>query len=150
MLWILSIKHFNGILLLQIYHTKIKLKSKTQRGNSLEVQWLGLHASIAGGMGSIFGRETKIPQAAWHGQEKKKRERQKSRNVMERKGILASSPLPCAEIPPPVPLRSEGPTSPAAESRPPGPAPRRRCPVSAGSQQLARPPASSAGSAPSW
>lgn len=26
MLWILSIKHFNGILLLQIYHTKINLK----------------------------------------------------------------------------------------------------------------------------
>ena len=30
-------------------------------GTSLEVQWLGLHASTAGGMGSIPGQGTKIP-----------------------------------------------------------------------------------------
>ena len=36
------------------------------------VQWLGLGASTAGGTGSILGRGTKIPQAMWHGQKKKK------------------------------------------------------------------------------
>ena len=30
-------------------------------GTSLAVQWLGLHASTAGGMGSIPGQGTKIP-----------------------------------------------------------------------------------------
>ena len=35
-------------------------------GNSLVVQWLGLHASTAGAPGSIPGQGTKIPQAtAW-------------------------------------------------------------------------------------
>ena len=33
-------------------------------GNSLAVQWLGLHTSTAVGLGSIPGRITKIPQAA--------------------------------------------------------------------------------------
>ena len=37
-------------------------------GNSLAIQWLGLRASTAGGMGSIPGQETKIPQATWRGQ----------------------------------------------------------------------------------
>ena len=35
------------------------------------VQWLGLCASAAGGMGSIPGWGTKIPHAARHSQEKK-------------------------------------------------------------------------------
>ena len=39
---------------------------------SLAVQWLGLHASTAGGVGSIPGQGTEIPQAAWHGQKSKK------------------------------------------------------------------------------
>ena len=34
-------------------------------GNSLVVQWLELHASIAGGTGLIPGWGTKIPQAVW-------------------------------------------------------------------------------------
>ena len=34
-------------------------------GNSLAVQWLGLHTSTAGGTGSIPGQGTKIPKAAW-------------------------------------------------------------------------------------
>ena len=34
-------------------------------GTSLAVQWLGLHASTAGGKGLIPGRGTKIPHAAW-------------------------------------------------------------------------------------
>ena len=37
-------------------------------GNSLAVQWLGLRTSTAGGQDSIPGRETKILQAAGHGQ----------------------------------------------------------------------------------
>ena len=41
-------------------------------GNSLVVQWLGLHALTAEGPGSIPGRGTKIPQATWYGQKKKK------------------------------------------------------------------------------
>ena len=36
------------------------------------VPWLGLPASIAGGTGLIPGRGTKIPQAVWWGQKKKK------------------------------------------------------------------------------
>ena len=36
-------------------------------GNSLAVQWIGLHASTAGGTGSIPGGGTKIPHAAGHG-----------------------------------------------------------------------------------
>ena len=41
-------------------------------GTSLEVQWLRLSASTAGGTGSIPDRGTKIPQAAWRGQNNKK------------------------------------------------------------------------------
>ena len=40
-------------------------------GNSLAVQWLGLRASTAGGRGSIPGRGTKIPHAAWQKKKKK-------------------------------------------------------------------------------
>ena len=39
-------------------------------GNSLVVQWLGLCAFTAKGVGSIPGQGTKIPQAAWCGQKK--------------------------------------------------------------------------------
>ena len=37
-------------------------------GNSLAVQWLGLGAFTAMGLGSIPGQGTKIPQAVQHGQ----------------------------------------------------------------------------------
>ena len=37
---------------------------------SLVVWWLGLHASIAEGMGSISGQGTEIPQVLWRGQKK--------------------------------------------------------------------------------
>ena len=44
--------------------------SKTHRHwNSLAVQRLGLHASTAGGTGSIPGRGAKIPHAVWHSPE---------------------------------------------------------------------------------
>ena len=53
-------------------HIKKKsLKKKIKKGNSLVVQWLRLHAFTAEGPGSIPGQGTRIPQAAWHGQEKK-------------------------------------------------------------------------------
>ena len=41
------------------------VKDKTAR-NSLAVQWLGLQAFTAEGVGSIPGWGTKIPQAVWH------------------------------------------------------------------------------------
>ena len=47
---------------------------KMEVGASLVVQWLRLHASTAGGMGSIPGRGTKIPHAAWHSHEKKEKD----------------------------------------------------------------------------
>ena len=34
-------------------------------------QWLRLHTSNAGGVGSIPGQGTRIPHAAWHGKKKK-------------------------------------------------------------------------------
>ena len=40
-------------------------------GTTLEVQWLRLHASTAGGAGSIPGQGTKITHAARHSQKKK-------------------------------------------------------------------------------
>ena len=39
-------------------------------GNSLVVQWLGLGALAAVGLGLIPGWGTKILQAEWHGKEK--------------------------------------------------------------------------------
>ena len=42
-------------------------------GTSLAVQWLRLHASTAGGKGSIPGRRTKIPHTAWHSQKTDKK-----------------------------------------------------------------------------
>ena len=41
---------------------------KVMKGTSLVVQWLGIHASNAGGMDWIPGQGTKIPHATWHGQ----------------------------------------------------------------------------------
>ena len=42
-------------------------------GTSLEIQWLGLHASNAETKGLIPGQETQIPHASQHGQIKKKK-----------------------------------------------------------------------------
>ena len=44
-------------------------------GNSLEVQWLGLHAFIAKDQGLIPGQGTKILQAMQRGQKKKKKKK---------------------------------------------------------------------------
>ena len=55
-----------------ISSAKTRMSEKEQRGNSLVVQWLGLSTFTAEGLGSIPGQGTKIPQAARHGQGKKK------------------------------------------------------------------------------
>ena len=58
------------------------------------VQWLGLHASTAGGMGLIPGRATEILQAAWQSQKKKKEERKEkdwSREVSKLEGTTGNS-----------------------------------------------------------
>ena len=44
--------------------------------NSLVVPWLGLRASTAGGLGSIPGQGTKIPQAAWCGKKQTNKTKQ--------------------------------------------------------------------------
>ena len=46
---------------------KVKIKN---RGTSPVVQWLKLHASIAGDVGSIPGPGTKILHAKWCGKKK--------------------------------------------------------------------------------
>ena len=54
------------------------MKLKVELQNSLVVQWLGLRAFTAKGLGSIPRWGTKIPQAARHSQKKKKKnEKQK-------------------------------------------------------------------------
>ena len=54
---------------------EIKYSLKGIQGTSLAVQWLGLWASNAGGVGSIPGWRTTIPHAAWSGQKSKKMKR---------------------------------------------------------------------------
>ena len=53
-------------------------EKEDKAGTSLAVQWLRLHASSAGGCGSIPGRGTKIPHAARRGQKIKKRNKDKA------------------------------------------------------------------------
>ena len=48
-----------------------QLKKKRYVGNSLVVQWLGLRASTAGGLGLIPDWGTKILQATWYSRKKK-------------------------------------------------------------------------------
>ena len=40
---------------------------------SLAVQWLRLHTSIAGGVGSILGQRTKVPHVTWWAKNKEKK-----------------------------------------------------------------------------
>ena len=49
------------------------LQTVPSRCDLVAAQWLRLRTCTAGGMGSIPGRGTKIPHAAWCGQKKKKR-----------------------------------------------------------------------------
>ena len=56
-----------------VLYASLKFKKE---GNSLEVQWLGIHTSTAGGTGSIPGRGTKIPHAARRSQKQTKKKTQ--------------------------------------------------------------------------
>ena len=51
-------------------YLKIIILKNMILGNSLAVQWLGVSALTAGGLCSIPGWGTKIPQAVWYGQKK--------------------------------------------------------------------------------
>ena len=51
---------------------------KEYSGSSLEVQWLRLCISTAGGMGLIPGQGTKIPRALLHGQKPQIRKKKKA------------------------------------------------------------------------
>ena len=53
-------------------HQQCSSQKWNEGGNSLGAQWLALGAFTAVGLGSVPGRGTKNPQAAWHGQKKKK------------------------------------------------------------------------------
>ena len=66
--WIIE---YIDYILLSMYILTIMLKKKKKiHGTSLAVQWLRLCAPNAGGTGSIPGRGTKIPHAAWCSQNK--------------------------------------------------------------------------------
>ena len=52
----------------KLVECNFSIKKKPSIGTSLEVQWLRLHASSAGGMGLILGGRTKIPHASQHSQ----------------------------------------------------------------------------------
>ena len=53
----------------------LEKKKEYNTGNSLAVQWLGLRAPTAEGVGLIPGQGTKIPQATRRGQKKKKKKK---------------------------------------------------------------------------
>ena len=56
---------------------KSSIKNSITKGNSLVVQWLGLPAFTAKGMGLIPGQGTKTLQAAWFSQKKKRKKKKK-------------------------------------------------------------------------
>ena len=57
-------------------------------GNSLAVQWLGLRTSTAGGMGSIPGGRTKMLEATWCGQKRKRKKGKMVKMVNFTSGII--------------------------------------------------------------
>ena len=54
------------------FNTLLKATKTPKHETPLVVQWLGLHTSTAGGVGSIPGQGTKVQHAAWRGQNVKK------------------------------------------------------------------------------
>ena len=60
----------------------------------MAVQWLGLHASTAGGTGSIPGQGTKIPHALWHDQ-KQNRKGKKANKISENKSAQGDTKPNC-------------------------------------------------------
>ena len=56
-------------------HLLVGIEPKnTTNGNSLAVQWLGLPAFTAEGLGSVPSQGTKILQATWHSQKQKQKQ----------------------------------------------------------------------------
>ena len=55
----------------KVKNTGFRISIFISAGTSLAGQWLGLHAFIAKGLGSIRGQGTKIPQAMQCDQKKK-------------------------------------------------------------------------------
>ena len=80
-LWVYVLPYFIQVQGAEELMKKESFNQKETLGNSLAVQWLGLHASTAGGKGLIPGRGTKISQATWHGQKKPLNEK-KYREIM--------------------------------------------------------------------
>ena len=57
---------------------RLNIQEKVELGTSLVVQWLRLHASNAGGTGSVPGKGTKIPHVVRCGKKKKKNRKEKA------------------------------------------------------------------------
>ena len=60
---------------------------KVKRGNSLAILWVGLCISTAGGMGLTHSQGAKIPQAARHGQKKRKERGKESKKNTQNETI---------------------------------------------------------------
>ena len=67
------------------------------KGNSLAVQWLGLHASTAGSKGTILGRGTKISHAVQSKQTKNSLNETRSTITIVVKGNPVPFPSGCLE-----------------------------------------------------
>ena len=65
-----------------------RIKQKMGIGTSLAVQWLRLHASNAGGAGSIPSQGTKITHTAWSGPKKKKNRKENGDSECHRHGSV--------------------------------------------------------------
>ena len=74
--------NYNKQLMAKHENVKYDIKNMKQ-GTSLVVQWLRLCISTAEGAGSIPGRGTKIPHAAWHSKKKRKKNPQKTSKQKE-------------------------------------------------------------------
>ena len=69
--------HSLFFLLQQLWRHMFKMKPPE---NSLVLQWLGFCTFIAEGIGSTPGQGTKIPQASWHDQKKKKKSNKQTKS----------------------------------------------------------------------
>ena len=59
--------------------------ARNKQGTSLTAPWLRLHTSNAGGMGSIPGQRTKIPNATvWCDQKEKRKKKNRKEKKKER------------------------------------------------------------------
>ena len=66
-----------------MYTLKKKKIQKKKDGASLVIQWLGLCASTAGGMGSVPGQGTGIPHTSKWGQKRKRKRKKKKKKTQK-------------------------------------------------------------------